>query len=266
VAAAPGLWRLARALRRLAILWFVVVAVFLASVAYSGSQLRPENESGPNTPPTVSGNDTITLTGSLNVSNGGWYPLTNVELFTEVDNPNGTILASGGSPVVTISAGGTTQVPFTITLALDSRAAARDLLTQDATLPSITWANATYADLFHVQVVVPQNVTWGAPLFGLNVSAGTPVAESNGTAGVPLTITFADHASFPVDGRAVYTLRSGGAVCTTGGLPVAVGSGQSFDGTTTAYLGPGCAASGATLSLKFLGAGWALSPFPVVIR
>jgi hypothetical protein len=266
VRAAPGIWRLARAFRRLAIVWFVIVAVFLASVAYSGAQLRPENESGPNTPPTVSGNDTITLTGALNVSNGGWYPLTGVALFTEVDTANGTLLASGGSPTVTIAAGGVTQVPFTITIALDAKAVARDLLTQDATLPSTTWANATYVDLFHVEVVVPQDVTWGAPLYGLNVSAGTPMAQSNGTAGVPLTITFADHASFPVDGRAVYTLQSGSKVCTSGGLPVAVGPGQSFDGTTTAYLGPGCTASGASLSLRFVGSGWALSPFPVVIH
>ncbi|MCI4329998.1 MAG: hypothetical protein L3J80_03920, partial [Thermoplasmata archaeon] len=78
MAAAPGIWRLARLLRRLAIVWFVVVAVFLATVAYSGAQLRPENESGPNTPPGVNGNDTVTLTGSLNVSNGGWYPLTDL--------------------------------------------------------------------------------------------------------------------------------------------------------------------------------------------
>jgi hypothetical protein len=266
VGAAPRLWRLARLLRRLAIVWFVVVAVFLATVAYSGAQLKPENESGPNTPPTVSGNDTVTLTGTLNVSNGGWYPLTDVELFTIVQDPNGSLLASGGSPVVTVGAGGTTPVPFTISLALDAKASARALLTEDANLSSITWANATYVGLFHVQVVVPQTVHWGAPLFGLNVSAGKPTPEPNGTAGVPLAISFADHASFPVDGHAVFTLRSGGSTCTSGSLPVSADAGQSFEGTTTTYLGAGCSASGATLTLRFIGAGWALSPLPVVIR
>lgn len=266
MAPAPGLWRLARLFRRLAIVWFVVVAVFLATVAYSGTQLRPGHESGPSSPPVVNGNDSVTLTGSLNVSNGGWYPLTDVTLFTMVETANGTLLATGGSPVVTIAAGGVTPVPFTITIALDAKAAARSLLTHDATLPSTTWANATYVGLFHVEVVVPQNVSWGAPLYGLNVSAGSPTIEPNGTAAVPLTVTFADHASFPVDGRAVYTLRSGGSVCDSGALPVSAAPGQSFDGTSTAYLGSGCSASGATLTLKFVGAGWALSPMPVVIR
>jgi hypothetical protein len=266
VASAPGVWRLARLFRRLAIVWFVVVAVFLATVAYSGAQLRPENESGPNTPPVVNGNDTVTLTGSLNVSNGGWYPLTDLHLFTIVSTPNGTLLASGGSPVLTVAAGGVTPVPFTITIALDAKSEARSLLTHDAVLPSTTWANATYVGLFHVEVVVPQNVNWGAPLYGLNVSAGMPTLLANGTAAVPLAVTFADHANFPVDGRAVYTLRSGGSVCDAGALPVATSPGQSFDGTTTAYLGSGCSASGATLTLKFVGSGWALSPLPVVIH
>jgi hypothetical protein len=266
VASPPALWRLARLFRWISIVWLVVVIVFLATVAYSGAQLRPQNESGPNTPPTVSGNDTITLTGALNVSNPGWYPLTDVQLFTLVENPNGSFLASGGSPVVTVAAGGTTQVPFTISLGLGDRPEARTLLTHDAILPSITWANATYVGLFHVQVVVPQNVSWGAPLYGLNVSAGTPTFASNGTAAVPLTITFGDHSRFPVDGQAVYTLRSNGVVCTSGALPVAVSSGQSYNGMATAYLGSGCSASGAVLTLKFVGSGWALTPIPVVVR
>jgi hypothetical protein len=192
--------------------------------------------------------------------------LTDVSVFTLVESPNGTILASGGSPVVTIGAGGVTRVPFTISLGLEAKAEARALLTQDANLPSITWANATYVGLFQVQVVVPQKVSWGAPLFGLNVAAGTPTPQANGTAAVPLTVSFSDHAKFPVDGRAEYTLRSNGAVCTSGALPVAVGPGQSYHGGTTAYLGPSCSPSGATLTLRFVGNGWALSPFPVVVR
>lgn len=266
MASAPALWRLARLLRRLAVVWLVVVIVFLATVAYSGSQIRPKNETGPTSPPTISGNNTITLTGSLNVSNPGWYPLTDLSVFTVVENPNGTILATGGSPAVTIGAGGTTRVPFTISLSLDARSEARALLTQDENLPSVTWANASYVGLFQVQVVVPLNVSWGAPLYGLSVAAGNPTLEPNGTAAVPLTVSFSDHSKFRVDGQAEYTLRSNGVVCTSGALPVAVGPGQSYNGGTTAYLGSGCSPSGATLTLRFVGNGWALSPFPVVVR
>ncbi|HEV8049165.1 MAG TPA: hypothetical protein VGP88_01065 [Thermoplasmata archaeon] len=266
MAGAPTLWRLARLFRILALLWLVAVVVFLATVAYSGSKLRPAGESGPSAPPTFSGNDTITLTGEVNVSNPGWYPLSDLSLFTIVDEPNGSFLASGGSPVTTVSAGGTTTVPFTITLGLGDKPFARTLLTDDATLPSTTWANATYVSLIHVLLSVPVNVSWGAPLFGLNATPGNPTVEPNGTAAVPLTITFADHAKFPVDGTAKYSLSSGGAVCALGSLPVAVASGGSYDETTTAYLGPGCSPGGATLTLRFVGAGWALNPFPVVLR
>lgn len=262
----PFLWRASRLFRILSLLWILVLVVFLLTVAYSGSQLRPGSEAGPNTPPTVSGNDTVTLSGTLNVSNPGWYPLNDVTLFTLVDDANGSLLATGGSPETTVGAGGVTTVPFTISIALDARSSARALLTHDAVLPSTTWANATYVGLFQVGVVVPQNVSWGAPLANLSVRAGTPTAQSNGTEAVPLTITFADHAKFPVDGRAVYTLSSNGASCSSGSVPVNVVGGQSFDRTTTAYLGPGCSAAGATLTLRFVGSGWALSPFPVVIR
>ena len=262
----PILWRLARTFRVLAALWLVVVVVFLATVAYSASQLRPGHATGPSSPPGVNGNDTVTLTGSVNVSNPGWYPLTDVSLFSIVDDTNGTLLASGGSPTITVAAGGTTTVPFSITLGLDARASARALLTHDATLPSTTWANATYVGLFHIVVEVPQNVSWGAPLYGLAVAAGSPTAEPNGTIGVPLTVSFADHAKFPVDGNAVYALSSGGASCSRGSLPVAVPSGSSYDQTTTAYFGSGCSASGATLTLRFVGNGWSLSPFPVVVH
>lgn len=262
----PGLWVAARTFRILAIVWIVVVAGFLATVAYSGSQLRPEGENGPGAPPTANGNDSITLNGSLNVSNPGWYPLNDVTLFTVVDAPNGSLLATGGSPQVTVAAGGVTAVPFSITLAFGARASARALLTEDATLPSTTWANATYAMLFHVEVTVPQNVTWGAPLEGLAVSPGTPTLLPNGTAAVPLTVSFNDHAKFPVDGKATYTLSSGGTPCARGTLPVSVVSGQSFNATSTAYLPPSCSASGAQVTLKFQGSGWALSPFPVVLR
>jgi hypothetical protein len=263
---APALWRAARTFRILSIVWLVVVAGFLASIAYSGSQLRPEGENGPGAPPTANGNDSITLNGSLNVSNPGWYPLQDVSLFTVVDDPNGSLLATGGSPVVTVGAGAVTMVPFSITIAFGARASARDLLTQDATLPSVTWANATYAGLFPVEVVVPQNVSWGAPLEGLAVSAGNPTVVSNGTAAVELTISFNDDAKFPVDGNAVYALSSGGTPCTRGTLPVSVASGSSYDDTTTAYLPPSCSASGASVTLRFVGSGWDLSPFPVVLR
>ncbi len=202
----------------------------------------------------------------MNLSNPGWYPLNDVTLFTVVDEPNGTLLATGGSPVTTVAAGATTTVPFTISLGLDTKPFARTLLTEDAVLPSTTWANATYVDLFAVHLTVPQNVTWGAPLFGLNVTPGSPTPNANGTVTVPLTVAFADHALFPVDGVAKYTLTSSGRLCSDGTLPVAASSGAAFDGTTEAYLGSGCSASGATLTLRFLGDGWALSPFPVVLR
>jgi hypothetical protein len=262
----PLTWRLARLFRILAILWLVGVVVFLASVAYSGSQLRPEGETGPTSPPTISGNDTISLTGAVNLSNPGWYPLNDVTLYTIVDEPNGTLLATGASPVITVTSGATTTVPFTISLGLDTKPYARTLLTEDATLPSITWANATYVGLFAVHLTVPQNVSWGAPLFGLNVTPGTPTIEVNGTAMVPLTVTFADRAMFPVDGAAKYSLASDGRVCYSGSLPVAVSPGGSYDETAVAYLGSGCSATGATLTLHFVGNGWALSPFPVVLR
>ncbi|HXQ94627.1 MAG TPA: hypothetical protein VN864_05605 [Thermoplasmata archaeon] len=266
MAGPPALWRLARLFQILAVLWLVVVVVFLASVAYSGSKIRPAGETGPTAPPTFSGTDTITLTGQVNVSNPGWYPLDDLSLLTVVDEPNGTFLATGGSPVTSVAAGGTTTVPFSITIALADKAFARSLLTEDATLPSTTWVNATYVRLIHVELSVPVNVSWGAPLFGLNVTPGTPAPQSNGTAAVPLTVSFADHAKFPVGGTAKYTLASGGSTCASGSLPVAVASGGTYNETTTAYLGPGCSPNGATLTLRFVGAGWALNPFPVVLR
>ncbi len=259
----PGLYRAARVLRILAVLSTVVVLLLAALIGLSAAQIRPSWGNQPIGPLEPGPNETAMAEGNLSVANPGLFAIDRLSVTTIVrfPGPDGAILATGGSPVTELPGGRTTAVPFTFSLPL-SASADRPLLTENLLLPTMTWVNATYATIFAIALTFPENLSWGAPFDGLNVTPGTPHPETNGTDAVPFTITFTNDADFGLVGALAYRVDApAGAACVTGELPLDVGPGSPYDDTQTLYVPTGCVTPGSSVALSYDGGPWSVN-FP----
>jgi hypothetical protein len=260
--APPPLYRVSRLLRRLSYLAAVLLVVYLATAAYSATQIRPGHQQSGGSHTSWATGGSVALTTSINLTNHGFYALNDFHLDTRVSIANGTSVAQGSSPSVTIAPGGTTTVPLTVTIPLNGSAAATALLTHDETLPATIFANASYVGLFAIHLVLTNNVSWGAPFYALNATAGTPTSGTNGTVSVPVTVSFQDHSSVADIGTLRFSVHSGaGASCGSGSLDLNVPAGGSFQQTTTVYLVSGCNPRGGTLVSSYTTMGTTL-PLP----
>jgi hypothetical protein len=250
----PPLYRASRALRRLETVTFVLFVVFVGSAVYSAASLRPSSASaGPVSIGSI-GNNTFLITALVNLSNPGFYPITDLQLEAHVFDPNGSELASGSSISSDIAPGTTGSLFLRFKVDVATIHGGVYLLTHDARLPSYVRLHATYASVFGIAVDAPTNLSWGAPLAMLNVTPSVPVAHANGTVDEAVQISFADHARFAVDGA--FDLRvtnPAGVACGIGSLPVQVAPGGSFNRTMHVSLAFGCSLQGGSVVGAFLG-------------
>jgi hypothetical protein len=254
-ASPPSLYRLSRLLRRLAVVALVAILVYVGADAYTGSQIRVQTQ-GNQVSGALVGN-TATVTALVNITNGGWLSVNDLSLTTLVRFPNGTLLGIAHSGSTSVAAGARVSVPVSLSISLNgSTAGLSVLLTQSLKLPAETWANATFGGIVSVHVADNASVSWGAPFDGLSVSYGTPVAQSNGTVRLPVTIAFTDRSPFADNGTIDYTVRSAGSqLCASGTLTVAEPSGGAYNMTVPVYAAAGCNPSGGSLTLKYAASG-----------
>ena len=257
----PALVRLAGVARLLRVLALVGIVAFVALAGYSASQLRVHGD-----PSSTAGNGQLVSSAlefhaQVNVSNPGWMAFHAVGSTIVLSDPNGTVLGGGGSLPVDLPAGSTTaiivhyQVPLAV-LQTDSY-----LVTRDAQLPIQVWVNGTYASLFPFSLTVRSNYSWGAPLFGLQVTPGSPAPGPNGTVLVPIQVTFENHAPFDDVGNVTLRLLdSSGAVCGTTTQPVDAAAGSPYSQSWTVSGQPGC--SPASLEGTLTASGWSYSLAP----
>jgi hypothetical protein len=243
----------------------LIVAValigFLLTAGYSATGVRPS--ASPLEGGNLTGTNTVVLRSNLTISNPGLYPLSGllVQAQVRLGGPDGALVATGTSAPATVSGRAVAEVPFSVTVPLGSGVAA-SLLTQDAQLSAQFWANATYAALFDVHLVLPENLSWGAPFDDLSVHVGAPTAQPDGLLAFPVSVSFDNHASFPIDGQVDYTLQSAsGAACGSGNVTVDAPAGSAFQQGSTASVPQSCNPRGGTLVLGFTGPSWAL-PLP----
>jgi hypothetical protein len=250
----PALWRTARILRILGYVALAILIVFVATAIYSAVQARPQFNTGSESTTFLATNSTVELALGLNLSNPGAYPISGVGISAQVRLPDGTLVARGGSPDVTVAPGTTATLPIELWVPLD--AGSDVLLTHDLELRQAFWANATFAGVFALEFNDSKNASWGAPFYQFNATAGTPTPEPNGTVEVPVEISWQDAASFDEVGSVLLQVRSPSQqVCGSDQLPVDVAAGSNADLPASFYLAPSCDPAGGTLQATYTGNG-----------
>jgi hypothetical protein len=251
----PGLYRLARLFRRLSVVVLVVLLLYLATVGYSAFELARSTPHSGGYSAEFEPNDTVAVTGSLSVTNPGFYSISGFSLALRIQNASGVLLGVLREGPETLAAQATTTFPIALYLPIVPNGAASSLLETDQVLTVGVWANATYAYLFPVSIHFDQNKSWGAPFANFQAEAGTPT-DVNGSVVVPLTISFSNDASFADAGNLTVVLRSStSAPCGQVSFPLNVPSQTLYDQTQNVVLASGCSIAGGSAVTTFSGDG-----------
>ena len=257
----PGLYRLARWFRRISLVLLVVVILFLASAAYSAVEVVRSGPTAGNFSASFDSNDTVAVTGDLNFSNHGFYPISAFSVHVRVLNQSSVYLGQGSFGPVTLASGALQPITIAFYLPIETSGPGASLLTENQVLNVSVWGNATYAYLIPVSIAVETNKSWGAPFADLQVSVGAPVPVSGGYA-VPVTIQWQNHASFDEAGTLDFSVVSAnGPSCGGSSFPVSVPPGGSFDQTKDVSIVSGCSPAGGTVAAEYLSGGLTI-PLP----
>jgi hypothetical protein len=108
--------------------------------------------------------------------------------------------------------------------------------------------------VFQIDVDAPTNISWGAPLDGLNVTPSAPVAQPNGTVSDLVRVNFTNDAKFDLTGTFdARILDASGVACGAGSLPANVPAGEAFNRTMDVVFASGCDPSGGSVVAAFAG-------------
>ena len=251
----PRLYRLARWLGRISLAILVVVLVYLASAVYSAARLVDSTPAA-SSPTLAFANDTVELRGSVTISNPGLYPVEGFQVTLRVLNDTGLLLGESIDAAATLPAGSATVYPVTIDVgALGLTGPLVSLLITDQPISTDVWGNATFAYLVPVSVHFTQNRTWGAPFSGLRISPG-PVNDDGRSVTVPVTVSFANHASVADQGTLAVALHdAAGDLCGNTTYSIDVASAQAYSQTEVISVPSGCSLSGGSVDAAYVTSG-----------
>ncbi len=255
----PGIYRAARALRRLAVIVLVLTIVFVGFVAYSAVQIVRSHPQVGSSSSALEPNGSVAYSTSFTLTNPTYLEIQSFQLVVRIANASGGVLVDDATPVTTVPAGGTSSVPFTFFLPLT--AGTSSLLTVDQYLDWNVWGNATYGYLFPVSIGVNTERSWGAPFANLSLTLGTPVTMG-GSLEVPVELSFVDDASFADAGTVNFeVVASDGTTCSTGQFALDVPGGQSYSTTQDVPIATGCDPAGGHVDAQYLEGGTSI-PLP----
>jgi hypothetical protein len=266
--APPGIYRAARALRRLSTIVLVLIIVFVAVVAYSALQVVKTHPRVGTSTEGYEPNDTVGISTSLTLSNPTYFAIQQFALEFRIVNDSGVTLVDSTTGAATIAAGASETIP--INLYVPITASDASLLTENQYLQWDVWGNASYAYLFAVSIGVETNRSWGAPFDDLAVTVGTPMM-TGGTVEVPVTLSFANDATFADTGDLNFQLvPTAGPDCAQGSFALNVpaqgnGNDNNYDQTQNVALATGCNPAGGYVSAEFVGDGFVVpfTPEPI---
>jgi hypothetical protein len=251
----PPLYWVARLLRRLSVVVLVVILVFLGTVAYSAVRLVQSSPQTGGYVASFGSNDTVAVTGSLELSNPGFYPVAGFTLGLRILNDSGAFLGTLRAGPVTLAPGGTTAFPIALYLPIAAGSAAESLLVTDQYLTVGIWGNTTYAYLFPISVHFTQTKLWGAPFSNLKVTAGAPTFMG-GSLVIPITVTFTNDATFTEFGSLNFeVVQANGLGCGGGSFSLNVPPGTLFDQTQNVGISTSCSTAGGHVSSTFVSGG-----------
>jgi hypothetical protein len=243
----PGLYRLARALRRASLLVLVLIILYTASVAYSAAETAQSAGHLSGLTPSYNANGTLSLSATLTIDNGGFYEVRGLTFAVRVANASGLFVAATQAGPSNLASQVTTTIPLNLTVPVSDSAAAASLLTVDQSLDLAIWANATFGYLFPLGLAVSDTRSWGAPFSDLQYSFGTPTVAANGTT-VPVTLAFNNNSPLADVGDLEFTLlASSGTSCGAGSFVLDVPSGAPYSHTTGVTVANGCSLVGGSV-------------------
>jgi hypothetical protein len=239
----------------------VVIILFLATVAYSAVRLVESSPQSGGYAASFTANDTVAITGSVVLSNAGYYPVSGFTLGVRVLDAAGDFLGNLVAGPVTLAAESTTSFPIALYLPIASGGVAESLLVTSQDLTVGFWGNTTYAYLFPISAHFTQTKFWGAPFSDLTITAGAP-ALMGGTVNVPVTISFTNDASFAEVGSLnVQVVQANGFVCGETSYPLNVAPGELYDQTENVGVTSGCSTAGGYVASEYVSAGTTI-PLP----
>jgi len=257
----PAIYRAARALRWAGAVVIVLLVVYAATVAYSAVEVAHSSVQSRSLTASFAPNGTIEINGAFAVSNPGLYPIQGVTLTARISNGSGLLLGTAGVGPKDIGPSATVEFPIAVYFPVAATGPAESLLTADQYLSVRAWGNLTYAFLFPLSISLNETREWGAPFEGFHVSVGTPTG-GGGSVTIPVTVTFANHASSFDSGTLTFVLESAGFANSGGGsFSLNVPPNGVYDQTQNVALGSGCSPAGGTVVSTYSGAG-GTTPLP----
>jgi hypothetical protein len=180
------------------ILW-IFVLVFTITVIFSAFQLRVNFAE----PKVNASGETVTLSLPINISNYGFYDISNWNLTTRVKGDRGIPILDSSTFVPLISRGENTTVTHNISLILSdilSKGLA-NMLFNDSTLNVDFSLKIEYARVIPLQIQSNFSIPWGAPLY--NLSLGNPIVEDTN---IIIPVSFENHSFFALNGTVALEL------------------------------------------------------------
>ena len=244
----PILMRISSWLQLAGTIIVVLLVVGLGLTAYSAAQIRVGSVNGGSSNGHTSfGPNVINQSTNINLTNGGFLPITGLSLDALAYIIGGSVVGVSNAPAVTVAGGTTYALPIIVSVSVAPGSPGQQLLVSAAEIGTVGWLNATFGYLLTVSVQIsPSNESnWGAPFAGFNVGVTQvgPVAT--------VTVSFSNMASIEVGGTMSIDLTSStGTTCGTVSGPVDVPSGQPFSGSTTTTFQAGCTAAYALATIS----------------
>lgn len=247
-----SLYPVVRTLRAIGWVILVVVVAYLALAGYSVVRLSPKGSGGGQSF-TVTPQGNLQITAQVNLSNPGYFSFSGLALTAIVSLPNSNATwIQGNSSPVSLPSQGRGQLAVIFAVPLGTLGPAQALLTHDSHLNLTEFVNGTYATFIGFSVENRQNLSWGAPFEGLQITPRSATPQPNGTVAVSINLQFANHASFAIVGMIQTEIRArGGALCTTLNFPVNAMPQMSVDATETGYVSSGCTLSGGQIDSTY---------------
>lgn len=261
----PFIYRLARLLRWVGVFVLVALVIFAGTVAYSAYEVAHASIQSKSFTGVFVSNGMIELSGSFTLTNPGIYPIEGLVFAAHIANDSGVHLTTINVGPETVEGHSSGLFPIVAWLPISASSAAESLLFVDQYLKVNAWANVTYAYMFPLSVALSETRSWGAPFAGFHATVGTPT-YSNGNVSAPVTVSFANHASFVEQGSLSFVLESPASVaCGGGSFSLDVNPGSLYDQTQYVTLNTGCNPSGGLLevTLTFEGSTTSLPPEPI---
>jgi len=146
--------------------------------------------------------DVLTVSMSFFVDNVGFYDISNLNVTTDLNNHDGTLISNSTTLVPLISRGSRVERAHNISISMDDIVTGdlTDLLFQDSVLDIAMYVSLKYAHAIPLQLSFNTTIPWGAPLANLSIGEITTIDIDPAHLQKTVPISFENHSFFALNG------------------------------------------------------------------